>query len=704
MPHILVGPREVAQAAPAGSLRGSGARLDMTQTDRRGKTKKSTSLTGFLAATVLSSLFIALWQEFIGQTLGALLGDLLWISAILLLLGSLILLIAHAQRGAPYEPLRLIVRMLPNSPVTGYVLTVVAGLSAAVLIAPLVWPVLSPSCPLPTQLIVVTAADSEAVLREAADVYETERREENGGCRPVDVLVYAAGTTETVRQTLANGWELPANTTEMGAGPPGRSYLVDRSLGARPHYWIPESTVEFLELVPPEDGRVNSNGKLGDAGLDYLGPTRMTPLVWAVPDAFPPDVEPGILPDGPDLEWARPGLRWTSVGRLHGAHQARLLAESGRAAEQVQAEARFLGEEGADSSLALLCRVGKWADTVALVSEAAVYQARSALDSASPDCPEGMRTDLSPRYGPGLPFLDHPLVRVLWEDEEPSDLTAERQEFERFLLDLAEDEDAYAADGVYAGYRSVTGQGRAAEAMAAEHDAAHGPQVSEWAARFDPVQWWEWALQADEAHREASEPATILLAFDRSTSMASVPQQFDAARTAATTIIGDLRAQDRFGLWSYPAGDSGREATAATTLVSTTHRDNLPEELIATVEGLAPTHRPTPLREVIRAGVLALEEDAAPGAMLVVVTDGVRIQDDRGLSQEELDRVLDGTDVRVRIIAVGGGAQQAADQAACEVGILPQLTGHPRVECRDADRGRADESARGVVEEARGGR
>jgi len=676
----------------------------MTQTDGRGKAKKSTSFIGFLAVTVLSSLFIALWQEFLGQTLGALLGDLLWVGAFLLLLGSLLLLLAHAQRGGPHELLRLLVKVLPDTPATGYVLTAIAGISAATLIAPLVWPALSPSCPLPVQLIVATTADSETVLRRAADDHETARREENGGCRPVDVLVYAAGTTETVRTMLGNGWELPANTVELGAGPSGRSYLLDRSLGARPHYWIPESTIEYLELAPPEDGRIDRSQELGDTGLDYLGPTRMTPLVWAVPATFPPDVEPGILPDDPELDWARPGLQWTSVGRLHGAHQVRVLTESGREAETAQAEDRFLGEEGADSSAALLCRLGRWTDTVALVSEAAVYRAREAEDDASPECPGETRTGLAPRYAPDLPFLDHPLVRVLWSAEEPSDLTAERRAFERFLLDLAEDEDAYAPGGVYAGYRSVTGRGEAADDMADEHGAGIRERVFGWVARFDPVEWHEWAQRADRAYQEASEPATILLAFDRSTSMASVPQQFDAARTAATTIIGRLRAQDRFGLWSYPAGDTGADATAATTLVALTHRDDLPEGLLATVEGLAPVHRPTPLREVVRAGVLALEEDAAPGAVLVVVTDGVRVQDDAGLGQEELDRVLDDTDVRVRIIAVGGGARQAADQTACDVGLLPRLAEHPRVECRDADRGRADGSARGVVEEARGGR
>ena len=146
----------------------------MTQTDGRGKAKKSTSFIGFLAVTVLSSLFIALWQEFLGQTLGALLGDLLWVGAFLLLLGSLLLLLAHAQRGGPHELLRLLVKVLPDTPATGYVLTAIAGISAATLIAPLVWPALSPSCPLPVQLIVATTADSEAVLRRAADDHETQ--------------------------------------------------------------------------------------------------------------------------------------------------------------------------------------------------------------------------------------------------------------------------------------------------------------------------------------------------------------------------------------------------------------------------------------------------------------------------------------------------------------------------------------------------
>src|SRR5690606_15552746 len=161
-----------------------------------------------------------------------------------------------------------------------------------------------------------------------------------------------------------------------------------------------------------------------------------------------------------------------------------------------------------------------------------------------PECPGETRTGLAPRYAPDLPFLDHPLVRVLWSAEEPSDLTAERRAFERFLLDLAEDEDAYAPGGVYAGYRSVTGRGEAADDMADEHVAGIRERVFGWVERFDPVEWHVWAQRADRAYQEASEPATILLAFDRSTSMASVPQQFDAARTAATTIIGRLRAQD----------------------------------------------------------------------------------------------------------------------------------------------------------------
>jgi len=293
---------------------------------------------------------------------------------------------------------------------------------------------------------------------------------------------------------------------------------------------------------------------------------------------------------------------------------------------------------------------------------------------------------------------------VNWETVEPDDITKERRKFEDFLLDLADDEEAYRSSGVYAGYRSVTGQGAAAAELAAGHGVSREGEIPQWAAQFDAVEWFSWATRAKTAHEKAAEPATVLLAFDRSTSMASLPQQFDAARTAATTIIRDLREQDRFGLWSYPAGDTGAAATTAATLVDMVHRDELPQGLISAVEGLTPIYRPTPLREVIRDGVLALEKEQAPQAVLVVITDGVRIQDDPGLGQEELERVLDESDVRVRIIAVGGGAQQAEEQNACEVGLLPQLTEHPNVECRAADEGRADESARGVAEEARGGR
>lgn len=678
----------------------------MTQTDQRGTTKKSKSFI-FVAATVLSSFFIALWQEFLGQTLGALLGDLLWVGSLLLFSGSLILLLAHAQRDSPHEGLRLVAKTLPDSPVTGYVLTVLAGIAAAAFLAPWIWPILRPACPIPTQIVVATATDSEAVLRAAADKYEIMRRDENGGCRPADVVVYSAGTTEVVQKTLQNNWQLPT-TAEPGSGSTGPSYLIDRSLGAKPHYWIPESTVEYLDLVNPVDKRIIKSAELDHneeaGGLEYLGATRLTPLVWAVPTTFPHDVEPGIPYDDPDVNWARPGLRWTSVGRLHGAHQTRLLVEDDRILDVEEAEARFVGDEGADSSAALLCRLGTGSDTVALVSEAALYRAYHASDSVSPDCPEGIRTDLVPRYSPDLPFLDHPLIRVNWETVEPDDITKERRKFEDFLLDLADDEEAYRSSGVYAGYRSVTGQGAAAAELAAGHGVSREWEIPQWAAQFDAVEWFSWATRAKTAHEKAAEPATVLLAFDRSTSMASLPQQFDAARTAATTIIRDLREQDRFGLWSYPAGDTGAAATTAATLVDMVHRDELPQGLISAVEGLTPIYRPTPLREVIRDGVLALEKEQAPQAVLVVITDGVRIQDDPGLGQEELERVLDESDVRVRIIAVGGGAQQAEEQNACEVGLLPQLTEHPNVECRAADEGRADESARGVAEEARGGR
>ena len=87
----------------------------MTQTDQRGTTKKSKSFI-FVAATVLSSFFIALWQEFLGQTLGALLGDLLWVGSLLLFSGSLILLLAHAQRDSPHEGLRLVLKRCLTRP------------------------------------------------------------------------------------------------------------------------------------------------------------------------------------------------------------------------------------------------------------------------------------------------------------------------------------------------------------------------------------------------------------------------------------------------------------------------------------------------------------------------------------------------------------------------------------------------------------
>ncbi|TDQ53808.1 vWA domain-containing protein [Actinorugispora endophytica] len=687
-----------------------------------------------MAAALIGGL-VALLIFFSGwlaqEILGRFLPDdfpLLPLVLVFLTVIAVLLLLALLRTADRIPGLRQIRQVLVRFPLSRYaawgfavfcVLMLVAAPSAAALNGP---------CPPPAQLVVATTTDGEEAVRAAADAFEAGRRADvDGGlprdCRPVDVTVFSVGSAEVLRQALDNDWVAPGSAAPEGDdGPPDDGvYLKDRTLGPRPHYVIPESSVDYLGFLDP--GGAGSGGTAGgapdeEADLDeeavlegggrlrHLGSTRTTPLIWAVPRGFPDDAGVGLLRDDLGVDWARPGLEETSAGRLHGAYQQRLLSDTGGAAGAAAAEARFLTSVSADSSASLLCGLREEAETVALVSEAALHRAQNAEGSGSfsPECPGPVAAELEPRYKSGLPVLDHPLIRVSWEEDEG--VAGEQEKFESFMLDLADDPSAYDADGVYAGYRSTRGEGTAADVTAMpvvdEDGVSVAAQIPEWVDDSEPQEWWEWAVKADEARREAGGPATVLVMVDRSTSMASVPEQFAAVRTVTETIVRDLGEEDRFGLWSYPQGETGADAGSAAERVGLDRADAAGDAAAEMIEGLSPAYQPTPLREAVRSGVRALEGEE-PGAILVVVTDGVRVQDDAGLGRAELEDVLDDTDARVRIIAVGGGAQQRPGQEACDVGLLPELAGHPNVECRDADQGRADEAARGVVQEARGG-
>ncbi|QFZ17370.1 substrate-binding domain-containing protein [Saccharothrix syringae] len=90
-------------------------------------------------------------------------------------------------------------------------------------------PVPPPPCPDPLQLNVVASTEKRSVVADLALEFERASRGFTPhGCKGVSVLVFAGGTDEVVAKALGEGW--PA--------------WAVREIGAEPHVWLPDTSLE----------------------------------------------------------------------------------------------------------------------------------------------------------------------------------------------------------------------------------------------------------------------------------------------------------------------------------------------------------------------------------------------------------------------------------------------------------------------------
>ncbi|MFD0803361.1 hypothetical protein ACFQZU_18820, partial [Streptomonospora algeriensis] len=480
--------------------------------------------------------------------------------------------------------------------------------------------------------------------------------------------------------------------------------------------------------------------------------TRLTPLVLALPTGVAEHLTGG---DADDAEMDRPYARLRAeFGRggirvirtdprdsiasmLHTAflyHSRGAITRNGDIADEQRAaevEAELELGTAADSEHDLVCQVARDAGgdvpSAALTTEAAVYETFVAgrWRTACPGEDEA-REEVAALYSPDLPVLDHPFVRVSGvsvteEGGPPAPVTEsaavarEVERFERFLSSLREspptafsasfsnDDTGAASTGVYEGYRDEQGNGR----VAARVEGAPQTIPNE---RGEPHTWSDRAAAVETLYTE-TQGGTLLLALDTSSSMDIPHRKFATAVEEAAELAEAAGAKDALGLWAFPRG-SGPSATDSTAVVPLERWGADGDRFADALAGLAPTRESTPLRDVVADGAGALERwsqdlPAAPGKgkrpapVLVVVTDGVGEPEQGGLGVQALRRRLDDTDVRVRVLAVGDETRRWGRSNPCEVGGIPELTGHEHVECVPAEPDRPGEAAVGLLDEAR---
>ncbi|GAA4925906.1 hypothetical protein GCM10023224_00680 [Streptomonospora halophila] len=485
--------------------------------------------------------------------------------------------------------------------------------------------------------------------------------------------------------------------------------------------------------------------------------TRLTPLVLALPGEMAERLTGG---DSAAVEMADPYARLREeFGRggvrvirtdprdsiasmLHTAflyHGRGAITGNGAVADERKAaevEAELELGAAADSEHDLVCQVARDAGdsvpTAALTTEAAVYETfvTGRWRTACPGEP-GASRKVAALYSPELPVLDHPFVRISGVSvtgdggpARPVAATAEvAGEVDRFAAYLSALRDspptAFSASfsndavratptGVYEGYRDDQGNGR----VAARVEDAPETIPNE---RGEPQVWSDRAAAVASLYTEA-QGGSVLVAVDTSTSMDIPHRKFATAREEAAELAGAAGTEDALGLWAFPAG-AGPSATGAAEAVPLERGGG--DRFAEALEGLAPTKESTPLRDVVADGAERLAAwsqgaesgDAGtgdgggepPAPMLVVVTDGVGEPEEGGLGAKALKRRLEGTDVRVRVLAVGDETRRWGRSDPCDVGGIPGLTEHERITCVPADTDKPGEAAVGLLDEARRG-
>jgi len=527
-------------------------------------------------------------------------------------------------------------------------------------------------CEDPVELTVLLPVDGAAWFQDSIAAFNREYIDENR-CRKANVTAYSAPWPD-VEQAMDLGWLSPEDETDG-------SLVPLRDVGPRPSFWIAESQTQVELAAGALDA---SDVKYEVFATDDAEPIGLTPLVLAVPDAV---LDAGFNEGAQRTDRPLADLI-TELGDAYGtpvlrsdpavAHSGLLFLRAlyGQDADLGGAGARLenrLADAATSTGIALspsdtglLCdlTLAQGANPAAAVLTTEAALARYNLgESLGDECPlaGSARSGLVPVYGTALGSLDYQGVGLDWKDDPWAQRRSEVAEALREWL-AGEDEGWSPTE---MGLRDVHYEGGAIEGdVGFENDFPVEP---------DPISAGEFdALQVAYARNRV--PTDVLLAIDHSATMdepGGGESRFELATEGVVTALDYLGAEDRVGLWTFPAeGDDSHHEVFG---IGPDPGDGVADRLEATA-----VSQGVDLHQTVIDGIAALEaagEDDRIGAM-VVLTDGADA-DNSDTTVEEVTARLSESEATLYLIAVG--------EASCRSASFEALTENPRVTCLEAE-------------------
>jgi hypothetical protein len=520
------------------------------------------------------------------------------------------------------------------------------------------------------ELSVLLPVDGAAGFRDAIAEFNREYTESNG-CRRANVTAYSA-PWPNVQDAMAAGWRLPEEEPEGALEPL-------RDVGPRPDFWIAESQTQVeLAAEALHDSGIN-NETFAPEDAEPIG---RTPLVLAVPDALLDagfnDGEKTTAQALPDLitqlgdEYGTPVLRSDPAVTHSGLLFLRALygpgAEPGGAGARLENRladaAAATGIALSPSDTGLLCdlsRTGPNPTAAVLTTEAALSRYNTG-GSLGPACAltDSPRSGLAPIYSEAFGSLDYQGITLDWNDDPWAGKRAAVAEDLRQWL-AGEDR---RWNPTQMGVRDLRYEGGE---LAGDVDFDKDFPVE-----ADPISAGEFEAQ-QAVYDQNRVPTDVLLAIDHSATMdepgGGGKSRFELATAGVAAALDYLGADDRVGIWTFPADGSASHEVVL---------DIGPDPGNA-VDLLADTQvsQGVDLHQTILDGVAELE--AARGdegvSAMVVLTDGADI--DTTTAAETVKTRLADSQVDLYLIAVG--------EASCRSASFAALTEDTRVTCLEAE-------------------
>lgn len=477
------------------------------------------------------------------------------------------------------------------------VLVVAAGLIA--LAAPPVLAygrVLLLGCPQPTEVRVLTSADSLPAIQEVARRFELHTAAHNHGCRTARMYVFAApGNRGAI--ALRSSW----STQDL------------REVGPHPDVWLPDSTTETTEVV-------RRTGGIGSAVRIKPGESvAFSPVVLAVPTAVAKDV----VSSSPE-KW---GELFTKVGKtgLKIGRPNPLTAMDGRLATHALYETLepAVVERRVDE-------VTRLSSGAAMITTEQVLLRHNKTSCAEKPC-------LTALYPSDTYRADYPLNLVEWDAEDASNHAA-RAPARAFQAWLGTPDGMTALNA--AGLRP-SGQTAGAE-FREEHGVQAGLALDRDEAAPPDSAWPEFTSRYDRARRDGR----IWLTLDASGSMteatATGETRFSVAVDGVRRALTQMGARDTYGLSVFNNND-------VTPLIPLGRRDR--EAATTALSAVRPTGG-TPLHQAILDSVdrVGTNDDAHISAV-IALTDGEDTTSRQ--TRESVVEAVRHKGIRVFVIAVG---------------------------------------------------